>query len=66
MMRTDTRAPECWIVDVEDGGNLEMSMPGYRKRFTFTGDEAATLAWACCARAENAGFKSSARKAKRV
>ncbi len=53
---------EAWVVDVIDKRDIENSMPGYRQRFTFVGEEAAAQAWTCCSNAINAGFEAVAEK----
>jgi len=57
---------ESWVVDVQDVRDLEKNLPGYRRRFTFTGEDAAIQAWDCCAKAINSGFTAVAEKVKRV
>ena len=57
---------ESWVVDVEDPRELEAGLPGYRRRFTFKGEDAAQRAWVCWATAEKAGFQAKAERAKRV
>lgn len=55
-----------WVVDVEDVRDLSMGLPGYRRRFTFEGDDAALEAWTCVQRAETHGFRARSEKVKRT
>ena len=64
--RLAERHEEYWVVDVEDPADLEKDIPGYRKRFTFSGEDAAQRAWQCWSDAQKAGFLSKAERAKRV
>ena len=57
---------DSWIVDVTDERDLENNLPGYRRRFTFTGEDAAVRAWDCCAKAIGSGFTAIAEKVKKV
>lgn len=63
-MKTAERTGEKWVVDVEDVRDLEKNLPGYNKRFTFTGPKAADEAWSCIMRAESHGFKVDVQKVK--
>lgn len=64
-MKTAEKVAEHWVVDVEDVRNLELNMPGYHKRFKFTGDDAAIHAWACAQSAEVNGFRVRTERVKR-
>jgi len=45
---------------------VENDVPGYKKRFHFTGEEAAQRAWVCWAAAEKAGFKATTERVKKA
>lgn len=61
-----TRTDEQWVVEVIDPRDLENDIPGYRKRFKFSGDDAAQRAWVCWAAAEKAGFKATSERVKKA
>jgi len=63
---TPTRTEEHWVVEVVDPRDLENSVPGYKKRFHFTGEEAAQRAWVCWAAAEKAGFTATTERVKKT
>jgi len=63
---TPTRTDEHWVVEVIDPRDLEKSIPGYKKRFQFYGEEAAQRAWVCWAAAEKAGFTATTERVKKA
>ena len=64
---------ESWVVDVmehpiveDTADGLTIATPGWRRRFTFIGDDAAVDAWTCQTKAQEAGFEAKVEKVKRV
>ena len=55
-----------WVVDVQEPQDLEKGLPGYKRRFTFKGDDAPDRAWDCLVNAERHGFKVDVHSAKKI
>jgi len=64
---------DTWVVDVceraeiqDTADGLTLSFPGWSRRYTFEGEDAAVDAWTCLAKAQEAGFEAKCEKVKRV